>query len=268
MKRFTNEGQTLVCFDFDETYFPHACTSEQLDYLRQLEDFLEHHSDRLSTMWVTGSSLETIAEKMRRAEMRYFPHRIASSLGTELYHVTMTGELELDSTFQSLFPSDFPRRVEQIVDTLNHHALTIEPQTNLGSNAWMHNYYYFGERKQDIQLIQEVTHRFGIAVNVSRCNPLAGDPAGAYDIDFIPRGAGKTAAVDYVCTRYGFQVGEAYAFGDSGNDLAMLKYVGNGYVLGNGTEQAKFEHNRVTAGSYAEGILEVLMRFVQKAWSH
>ncbi|TCI48544.1 HAD-IIB family hydrolase [Exiguobacterium sp. SH1S4] len=265
MKRFTNEGRTLVCFDFDETYFPHACTAEQLEHLRRLEDFLEQHSHRFSTMWVTGSSLETIAEKVRRADMRYFPHRIASSLGTELYHVTTAGELELDSNFQSLFPSDFSRRVEQVV---THHALTIEPQTNMGTNAWMHNYYYFGEDEVELERIQTAARDFGIAVNVSRCNPLAGDPVGAYDIDFIPRGAGKTAAVDYVCTRCAFQVGEAYAFGDSGNDLAMLKHVGNGYVLGNGTEQAKSEHDRVTAGSYAEGILEVLMRFVQETRSH
>lgn len=135
MKRFTNEGRTLVCFDFDETYFPHACTAEQLDHLRRLEDFLEQHSQQLSTMWVTGSSLETISEKVKRAEMRYFPHRIASSLGTELYHVTTAGELELDPGYQSLFPSDFSRRVEQVVDRLSHYELELEPQANLGMNA-------------------------------------------------------------------------------------------------------------------------------------
>ncbi|EPE62139.1 NTD biosynthesis operon putative hydrolase NtdB [Exiguobacterium sp. S17] len=132
----------------------------------------------------------------------------------------------------------------------------------------MHNYYYFGEDETELERIQTAARDFAIAVNVSRCNPLAGDPVGAYDIDFIPYGAGKTAAVDYVCTRYEFQAGEAYAFGDSGNDLAMLKHVGNGYVLGNGTEQAKSEHDHVTAGSYADGILEVLMRFVQDVRSY
>ncbi|WP_159429455.1 HAD-IIB family hydrolase [Exiguobacterium sp. SH31] len=267
MERFTNEGRTLVCFDFDETYFPHACTSEQLEHLRRLEDFIEQHSHRLSTMWVTGSSLETILEKAKRAEMRYFPHRIASSLGTELYQVTASGQLELDTGFSSRFPPDFSNRVSEIVAKLEK-ARLIEPQTNLGTSTWMHNYYYFGENEDDIELIRSIARDFGIAVNVSRCNPLAGDPIGAYDIDFIPRGAGKTAAVDYVCTRFAFRAGEAYAFGDSGNDLAMLKHVGNGYVLGNGTEQAKSEHDRVTAGSYAEGMLEVLMRFVQETRSH
>ena len=262
MKRFTNEGRTLVCFDFDETYFPHACRPEQLERLRHLEDFLDAHSPRLSTMWVTGSSLETIREKMARAEMRYFPHWIAASLGTELYQVTASGQLELDDGYSSRFPHDFSDRVIQVVDILGR-TLTIEPQTNLGTSGWMHNYYYFGERADELEHIRSIAHDFGIAVNISRCNPLAGDPADAYDIDFIPQGAGKIAAVDYVCNRYTFQTEHAYAFGDSGNDLGMLRYVGNGYVLSNGTEEAKREHGRVTDGMYADGILEVLRRAVR-----
>ncbi|WP_214796551.1 MULTISPECIES: HAD-IIB family hydrolase [unclassified Exiguobacterium] len=263
MKRFTKEGRTLICFDFDETYFPHACSVDQLIRLRQLEDFLDMYSHRLSTMWVTGSSLETIMEKVKRAEMRYFPHRIAASLGTELYQVTASGQLELDPGYSSRFPDDFSDRVTQVVDRLGR-TLTIEPQTNLGTSGWMHNYYYFGESAQELEHIRSSADDFEIAVNVSRCNPLAGDPDGAYDIDFIPRGAGKVAAVDYVCDRYTFQTEHVYAFGDSGNDLGMLGYVGNGYVLGNGTEEAKREHGRVTEGMYADGILEVLHRAVEQ----
>lgn len=75
MRRFTGEGRTLVCFDFDETYFPHACTEEQLADVRRLEDFLEQHAERFSTMWVTGSSFADLAEKTMRASMRYWPHR-------------------------------------------------------------------------------------------------------------------------------------------------------------------------------------------------
>ncbi|TCI21417.1 hypothetical protein EVJ34_09105 [Exiguobacterium sp. SL-9] len=262
MKRFTKEGRTLVCFDFDETYFPHACSTEQLKQLRQLENFLEAHSQHLSTMWVTGSSLETIREKMTRAGMRYVPHRIAASLGTELYQVTASGQLELDTSFSSRFPHDFSGRVHQAVERLKR-VLTIEPQMNLGTSEWMHNYYYFGESEAEIGLIRSAARDIGIAVNVSRCNPLAGDPEEAYDIDFIPQGAGKIAVVDYVCDRYSFQTEYAYAFGDSGNDLGMLRYVGNGYVLGNGTEEAKREHGRVTEGMYADGILEVLHRAVR-----
>lgn len=262
MKRFADEGKTLVCFDFDETYFPHTCSVEQVERLHQLEDFLDTYSHRFSTMWVTGSSLETIREKMARAKMRYFPHRIAASLGTELYQVTASGQLELDSDYSSRFPHDFSDRVAQIVDGLGR-TLKIEPQSNRGTSGWMHNYYYFGASEDELEHIRSSSRDLGIAVNISRCNPLAGDPEDAYDIDFIPRGAGKIAAVDYVCDRNTFQTEHAYAFGDSGNDLEMLRYVGHGYVLGNGTEEAKRKHGRVTEGMYADGILEILYRAVR-----
>ncbi len=81
MRRFSNEGTRLICFDFDETYFPHDCTDAQLAAVRRLEDVLEANASRVSTMWVTGSSLESIQEKARRAQLRYWPHRIAASLG-------------------------------------------------------------------------------------------------------------------------------------------------------------------------------------------
>lgn len=260
MRRFTGEGRTLVCFDFDETYFPHACTTEQLADVRRLEDFLEQHAERLSTMWVTGSSFANVAEKASRASMRYWPHRIASSLGTELYRVTSEGALELDSAFGQLFPTDFSERVRRVVETVRSETIVLEAQASVGLNDWMHNYYYYGNEEDALERIRDEAKMAGIAVNVSRCNPLAGDPEGAYDIDFIPDGAGKTAAVDYVCDRFSFRAEDAYAFGDSGNDLEMLKRVGNGYVLGNGTEQAKRVHQRITKKSYAAGILEVLTR--------
>ncbi|MCC5891685.1 HAD-IIB family hydrolase [Exiguobacterium sp.] len=263
MERFSKEGRTLVCFDFDETYFPHACTAEQLEGVRRLEDFLEQNAHRFSTMWVTGSSFDALTEKTNRASMRYFPHRIASSLGTELYHVSDKGGLELDATFQQLFPSDFVERVGRTIEAMRRHGIELEPQSSVGQNPWMHNYYYHGDDMATLQLIRTLVEEAGIAANVSRCNPLAGDPSGAYDIDFIPRGAGKTAAVDYVCEHFSFRAEEAYAFGDSGNDLEMLKRVGNGYVLGNGTEQAKKGHHRVTEKPYAAGILEVLIREIE-----
>lgn len=260
MRRFTGEGRTLVCFDFDETYFPHACTEEQLADVRRLEDFLEQHAERFSTMWVTGSSFADLAEKTMRASMRYWPHRIASSLGTELYRVNTSGTLKRDDAFSQLFPDDFSDRVGRVVDMMRSVAIVLEAQPGAGTNVWMQNYYYHDHQEAAFERIREATRTVGIAVNISRCNPLAGDPDGSYDIDFIPEGAGKTAVVEYVCDRFSFRAEDAYAFGDSGNDLGMLKRVGNGYVLGNGTEQAKRAHQRVTEKSYAAGILEVLTR--------
>ncbi|PGE98030.1 HAD family hydrolase, partial [Bacillus pseudomycoides] len=50
--------------------------------------------------------------------------------------------------------------------------------------------------------------------------------------------------------------------GDSGNDLKMLQAVKFGYLLENATSEAKNGHERLTIGSYSEGILNTIKELV------
>ncbi|MGE6490162.1 HAD family hydrolase [Exiguobacterium sp. NPDC077395] len=258
MKRFTNEGNILICFDFDETYFPHACTPAQLASVRRLEDFLERHSSKFSTMWVTGSSLASLHEKVKRANLRFWPHRIASSLGTELYQIETDGTFVEDEVYQELFPSDFVSRVERIVSQTGQMRIQLDEQPGNGMSPWIRSYYARDQVGSWRETLRMLTDSAGIAVNISQCNPNAGDPADAFDIDFYPIHAGKVSSIEYVCATSSFVREDTYAFGDSGNDLNMLAHVGNGYLVNNATEQAKRLHSKVTKKPYAEGILEVL----------
>ncbi|WP_214792576.1 MULTISPECIES: HAD family hydrolase [unclassified Exiguobacterium] len=258
MKRFTNEGNILICFDFDETYFPHACTPAQLASVRRLEDFLERHSSKFSTMWVTGSSLASLHEKVKRANLRFWPHRIASSLGTELYRIGSDGTFVEDRMYQQSFPSDFVSRVERIVSQVEQMRIGLEEQPGNGTSPWIRSYYIRHQQWKWREGVQVLADEEGIAVNISRCNPKAGDPADAFDVDFYPKHAGKVSSLEYVYATASFLREDTYAFGDSGNDIGMLKHVGNGYLVNNATEQAKRMYSKVTTKSYAEGILDVL----------
>lgn len=258
MKRFTNEGHTLVCFDFDETYFPHACTPNQLASVRRLEDLLERYSHHLSTMWVTGSSLESLQAKVEQANLRFWPHRIASSLGTELYRIDLDGTFSLEKSYQASFPSDFVSRVERVASQIGQMQVELEAQPGFGTSPWIRSYYLRDQIGSWSETFRMLADQEGIAVNISRCNPKAGDPMDAWDIDFYPLHAGKESSVRYVCATASFSRKDAYAFGDSGNDLGMLVHVGKGYLVGNATEQAKQMYPKMTTKPYAEGILEVL----------
>ncbi|MBG0918221.1 HAD-IIB family hydrolase [Exiguobacterium sp. PBE] len=258
MKRFTDEGRTLVCFDFDETYFPHACSADQLASVRRLEDFLERHSSSVSTMWVTGSSLASIHEKAKRANLRFWPHRIASSLGTELYRIETDGTFVEDKAYQEPFPSDFVSRVERIVSQTGQMHIELDEQPGNGMSPWIRSYYVRDQVGSWRETLRMLTDSAGIAVNMSRCNPKAGDPADAFDVDFYPKHAGKVSSLEYVYATASFSREDTYAFGDSGNDISMLAYVGNGYLVNNATEQAKQMYPEMTTKPYAEGILEVL----------
>ena len=258
MRRFTQEGRTLVCFDFDETYFPHACSDDQLASVRRLEDFLEKHSSHVSAMWVTGSSLESLHGKVERANLRFWPHRIASSLGTELYRIDAGGTFFEDTVYQKSFPSDFVSRVERIVSYIEQMRIELDEQPSNGTSPWIRSYYIRDQIGSWRETLRMLADEEGIAVNISQCNPNAGDPADAFDIDFYPIHAGKVSSIEYVCATSSFVREDTYAFGDSGNDLNMLAHVGNGYLVRNATNQAKQIHPKVTKKPYAEGILEVL----------
>lgn len=82
----------IVFCDFDETYYPHSMSHERQKDLYELENFLETKSydEELVFGWVTGSSIESILHKMERGGFRFFPHFIASDLGTEITYFQKT----------------------------------------------------------------------------------------------------------------------------------------------------------------------------------
>lgn len=50
--------------------------------------------------------------------------------------------------------------------------------------------------------------------------------------EFVPHGYSKATGLQFVLDHYGLSLKDAYGFGDSNNDLAMLKYLRNSVVMG------------------------------------
>ncbi|MDQ0225743.1 HAD-IIB family hydrolase [Metabacillus niabensis] len=259
----------LLFFDFDETYFPHSCTDELLKHVYELEQYLENLAQKhhVKIGWVTGSDLNQIMQKMERANMSYSPHFIASNLGTEVYNVNENGELVTNGEWEKrLRKAAFSNEnVNELVRELyNQYKIELIEQTQFGQKRTKCNYYYFEKSvtksEYDLKIIQHLAKMNGIGININRCNPKAGDPEGAFDVDFIPLHTGKKAIVEFMMKYDQVPYDNTFAFGDSGNDVEMLKTVKHGYLLGNATEEAKGLYDKVTISHYSEGILEVLKK--------
>ena len=256
----------LMLFDFDETYYPHELKAWQLEDLYGLEEYLEKvlHNKNIRIGWVTGSSLVDIHKKMRAARMNYLPHFIASNLGTELWEINPKGEFYQNQEWRKRIKrSQFSHRlVEDFINDLRLiYGIQLQKQRQFGQQSFKMNYYYFIEDsarvKYDLDTIKQLARNNGINFNINRCNPLAGDPVNAFDVDFIPQNTGKRAVVYFVMKQYGISVENTFAFGDSGNDIEMLKAVKHGYLLKNATEEAKQLHDTITVDPYAKGIQNV-----------
>ncbi|MGQ4666284.1 HAD-IIB family hydrolase [Metabacillus halosaccharovorans] len=263
----SNEVKYLIFFDFDETYYPHACTEEQLNSLYELEEYLNELSNEQAVKigWITGSDLYQIVHKVERTKMVYSPHFIASNLGTEVYDVRENGQLIANKEWESrLQNSNFTsNKITELVRELNNQfRIKLVEQTQLGQKRYKFNYYYYmssqTQTQHDLNIIRHLAKINGIGLNINRCNPNAGDPENAFDVDFIPKYTGKKEVVKFVMNLYKVPLTNTIAFGDSGNDIEMLKTVQHGYLLANATAEARSLHHKVTQSDYSKGILEVL----------
>ncbi len=80
--------------------------------------------------------------------------------------------------------------------------------------------------------------------------------------EFVPYGYSKATGIQYVLDYYGLSKDNAYAFGDSNNDLAMLSYLKNSVAMGNAYPKSLFEQVAyVTTKASENGIKNALEHF-------
>ncbi len=80
--------------------------------------------------------------------------------------------------------------------------------------------------------------------------------------EFVPHGFSKASGMDYVLRHYNLSLEDSYVFGDSNNDLSMLKHSPNSVAMGNSDPVSLFnEVTYVTTKSSEDGIANALSHF-------
>ncbi|SDW97907.1 kanosamine-6-phosphate phosphatase [Marininema mesophilum] len=275
-KLFSNvtSPKYIVFCDFDETYYPHSLIGDRQHYFHELEKYIEKKSNDGELMFglVTGSSMKSVLDKMERGNFRFLPHFIASDLGTEITYFTEDyfGKRDVEWDYRLENGNFSKRKSDEIIQLLQEkYRVYLRAQTQLGISRYKHNFYYQEQNElvdgESFLAIKTVAKQYGVAVNMNRCNPLAGDPEDCFDVDFTPIGTGKDEIVRFMLNKYKVKPEHTFAFGDSGNDLEMLKAVKHGYLVENATEEAKNAHAKVAAGEYSIGIINTLKSILDNA---
>lgn len=260
---FPENIQALVCSDFDETYFAHAMDN-MLD-VKALNDYLASTSNVLFGI-VSASTIEMIHTCLEAGHFSHYPHFISSNSGTELRFYRNGKEIYDTDYEQLLLKQGFTKQtIIELVDELHSEGIELMIQEPFIHAPFSRNYYYreTGQDEEVFDRIRLKAHERNLIVNISKCNPLIGDPADCYDVDFFPKTAGKDAVVRYLIDRYHIPFEQTFAFGDSGNDIKMLQSVRHGYLVSNATEEAKRLHPTVAAYSYNKGILSTLKQHLR-----
>ncbi|MDI9540063.1 MAG: Cof-type HAD-IIB family hydrolase [Bacillota bacterium] len=79
--------------------------------------------------------------------------------------------------------------------------------------------------------------------------------------DLTSDSCSKSIAIQKVLEAYGFQREEAMAFGDGGNDLDMIEYVGLGVAMENASEEVKKAADYITDSVEDDGVVSALKNF-------
>lgn len=79
--------------------------------------------------------------------------------------------------------------------------------------------------------------------------------------DCIARGNNKATGIDAVIKHLGIDLSETMAFGDGGNDIAMLRHVALGVAMGNASDEVKAVANYVTDSVDNDGVAKAIYKF-------
>lgn len=259
---FPNNIHALACSDFDETYFAHQYKhQESIIEMESLINALSYKG--LLFGIVSASTREMIEECLAEGHYTYYPHFISTNSGTEIYYI-QDGTWVLDEDYHAQFVNQQYDKaiILHIEEELNQQGINLITQEPFIHAPFSRNYYYPAVDEttdmHNIELIKQQAELHNYLVNISKCNPLIGDPEDHYDVDFFPISAGKHAVVQYLIKKFKIDHEHTFAFGDSGNDIRMLNAVKHGYLVNNATEEAKSLYSHVTLNQYNKGIHEVL----------
>lgn len=87
----------------------------------------------------------------------------------------------------------------------------------------------------------------------TRWNPLFSD--------VVPAGSSKAIGIDQIIGHFGISLDETMAFGDGGNDVAMIRHAGIGVAMGNAGDEVKQAADYVTSDVDEDGIYNALRHF-------
>ena len=79
------------------------------------------------------------------------------------------------------------------------------------------------------------------------------------NVEITHAGADKGAGLAWLCNYLGVPVADTIAFGDSSNDIAMLRVAGDGVAMANATAECRAVADHVTASCEDSGVARYLM---------
>lgn len=257
----------IIFFDYDETIRPFKEEARCAKNIRRLEDLLVDLSKNHNVVfgWISGSNMSSLLKKSF-GYIGLYPHFIGSSLGSELMLSNGSGFETCTDWENHIMRSGFDVSLtDSFVELANQRGYALTKQDEAYQGRFKNSYYLRESTMvhQGLLVSGLITCNpyDSLSVFATRCNPAAGDPEGAYDVDILPSCASKGKQCEFLTNLFSVPRDNTMAFGDSANDAEMLRFAAHPYVVENGDLTAIPGKFTVTKGSYCEGIIGTLESF-------
>ncbi|MBF7025317.1 HAD-IIB family hydrolase [Staphylococcus kloosii] len=262
----------LILFDFDETYFKHNSSKHDIIDMREMENLLSKISASQDVIIaiLTGSSFNDVLKKMNSIGMLYKPNYIFSDLSSKMHVWTGLKYEEIDEYRENSQQKSFTKKdIDKILIKIsNKYNVNFVPQRRFNEVETFYNFYFYslGNLEKDRRILLnliEYAHSLNYKASYNLCNPLAGDPPNAYDINFIPQKAGKLYATRFLMNKYSLPKNSVLGFGDSGNDEEFLSYLKHRFVMANSSDEELKSKFNITKQPYYKGISIHVTEFME-----
>ncbi len=146
-------------------------------------------------------------------------------------------------------PLHHPDAIRQYNSFLNHQYKMPEDLEN--PNFFADKFVIWYQEESQLQTFRRVSDKWFDCI----------DRGGTFR-EFVPYNYSKATGIEYVLNHYHLDLTDAYAFGDSNNDLSMLSYVPHSIAMGNASPESLFAQvEYVTAKSSCGGIQQALEHY-------
>lgn len=108
---------------------------------------------------------------------------------------------------------------------------------------------YLESEEDQQRLEQELEKRYGLIQRVGNF------------MEVVPKGINKATGIQEMCSILGIAHEDTYAFGDSTNDLDMLRYTAHSVAMGDGMPEAKEAAEYITTDLWKDGIYNGLKHY-------
>lgn len=135
---------------------------------------------------------------------------------------------------------------------------------------FMHRYMPRMEMVDDLKKVDDQILKFALIVPEGRAQEyeeilrekLSGNltptTSGNVSIDLIVPGLHKASGIARLVERFGITPAQCAAFGDSGNDIEMLRYCGESYAMANAAQNVKDAAKHICLTNNEDGVLVAL----------